>query len=72
MPRKDREVYNAYMRAYQAKQRRAAGVPKRETPECGTVGGYRRHKRLGEAICDACRTAWNTYCRELYQRRKGS
>ncbi len=29
----------------------------RETPKCGTRGGYRRHKRLGEPIDQACRDA---------------
>lgn len=28
-------------------------------PECGTVGGYQRHKRDGTEVCTPCREAWN-------------
>lgn len=29
---------------------------------CGTIAAYSRHRRRGEEIDDACRTAWNAYC----------
>lgn len=31
---------------------------------CGTTGGYARHKRLGEPVCDSCRDAKNAYWRD--------
>lgn len=39
------------------KKRRAVAV-------CGTTGGYARHKRMKEPICDPCREAKNGYWRE--------
>ncbi len=32
--------------------------------KCGTTSGYRRHRRLGEPACDACRAAHARYYRE--------
>lgn len=31
---------------------------------CGTPGGYGRHRRQGEEICDPCRDAHRSYMRE--------
>lgn len=30
-------------------------------PECGTYGGYQRHRRAGETKCDACQRARKEY-----------
>ena len=32
--------------------------------QCGTVGGYARHRDIREGPCDPCREAWNTYRRQ--------
>jgi hypothetical protein len=31
--------------------------PSKPAPECGSVAAYQRHRRYGEPIDDACRTA---------------
>ncbi|TFV90419.1 hypothetical protein [Blastococcus sp. CT_GayMR16] len=44
-----------------------ADVPRRQRAAvavCGSTGGYARHKRLKESICDPCREAKNAYWRE--------
>ncbi len=40
----------------------------RRTPECGTYGGYKRHIRRGETVCDDCRTGYRAYKREQHRR----
>lgn len=42
----------------------------RKTHPCGTYAGVQRHNRLGEPVCDDCRTARRDYMRE-YRRRQG-
>jgi len=37
---------------------------------CGTVSAYKRHKRKGESVDDACRLAYNAWHRERYAARK--
>ena len=37
----------------------------RDLPECGTPAAYTAHRRRGEQPCGPCRTAVNTYYREL-------
>ena len=37
---------------------------------CGTVSAYKRHKRNGEPVDDACRQAYNAEARRLYALRK--
>lgn len=41
------------------------------TEPCGTVAAYKRHKRNGEPIDEACRDAYNAKHREYYAMRKG-
>jgi hypothetical protein len=38
------------------------------TPECGTNGGYQRHRRLDEEACDACKAAHNETIKQLRER----
>ena len=38
--------------------------------ECGSTGGYSRHKRLKEPPCDACRAATAEYQRAWFQRKQ--
>jgi hypothetical protein len=40
------------------------------TAECGTVSAYKRHRRRGEPVDEACRAAWNEWQREYHKRRK--
>jgi hypothetical protein len=48
-------------------------VPKRPVAECGTDGGYYRHRRtLGEEACDACKLAHRVYEAERRGRQEGS
>lgn len=39
------------------------------TAKCGTTGGHRRHKKLGERPCEACREAERAYRRGPAYRR---
>lgn len=32
--------------------------------QCGTTGGYHRHRRVDQPACDACKAAHNDYSRE--------
>jgi hypothetical protein len=42
-----------------------------ELKPCGTPAAYARHLKRDEAPCDACRFAWNAYCRDKqYARRQ--
>jgi len=57
-------------RAYRA--RRGARTGERGRPvvaPCGTPAAYKRHKRKGEPIDEACRLAYNADQREFYRRR---
>lgn len=40
------------------------------TAECGTPGGYNRHRYVGETACDACRAAVAQVARDRRARRK--
>lgn len=37
--------------------------PRRRVAACGTPSGYKRHYRLGEPYCDACKAAQAAYVR---------
>jgi hypothetical protein len=37
---------------------------------CGTYAGYRAHLRAGQATCQDCRDAANSYWRERYELKK--
>lgn len=37
---------------------------------CGTVSAYKRHKRHGEPVDDACREAYNAAQRGYYRKRQ--
>jgi len=51
--------------ATRRKMRRGTLRPPRKVAECGTVGGYARHREtLMEQPCDPCREAWNAYRRQ--------
>jgi hypothetical protein len=50
---------------------RIRGGPPRELQPHGTVAAYRRHRRAGEAPCEACRVAWSDYQADQYRKRKG-
>jgi WhiB family transcriptional regulator, redox-sensing transcriptional regulator len=45
-------------------RRRVARARRREprAPECGTRGGYHKHRRAGEVACEPCREANREYC----------
>ena len=63
-----------YARRYRAAKAleagREPGKPGRPvSAPCGTQAAYKRHKRRGETACDACRTAYLEYQRELYRAR---
>lgn len=49
-------------------------VPRRPgvSGECGTAGGYRRHRKRGEPACDRCRGAWAEREREAAARRRAA
>ncbi len=38
---------------------------------CGTARGYRRHMYVDEEVCDGCRTAYNSYGRDMYRAKYG-
>ena len=38
---------------------------------CGTVAGYRRHKRADTVPCEPCREAFNARQRAMWAARKG-
>jgi hypothetical protein len=60
-----------YQRKWRASKGARTGAPGRPiTAPCGSAAAYKRHKRNGEAIDDACRTAYNDEQRRLYQRRR--
>jgi hypothetical protein len=52
-----------------SRARKRAGLPplRRAVAECGTLSAARRHRRLGEPVCDECKAAWRRYERERYQ-----
>jgi hypothetical protein len=39
--------------------------------KCGTNAGVSQHKRDGEPLCEACRTAYNAYHRQWEQAHLG-
>lgn len=54
-----------YQREWRARRGARTGRPGPPVVhECGTPAAYTRHKRRGEDVDEACRTAWNTYQRE--------
>ena len=59
-------------RAYRARSGARVGQGPGPAPSapCGTVSAYKRHKRHGEPIDDACRHAYNAEARRLYALRK--
>lgn len=72
----------ARMARMRAAKRLTAGVWAGQVPsrggarpvrsECGTDGGYQRHHRLGEPVCDACAVAHRAYMREYMAARRSS
>lgn len=40
-------------------------TPKRRVAACGTPSGYKRHLRMGEETCRACRDSVNAYRNEV-------
>lgn len=62
-----------YQRRWRASQGvRTGAVGRPITAPCGTAAAYKRHKRRGEQVDDACRQAYNEEQRRLYQRRKST
>lgn len=59
-------------RAYRARQgaRVGQGPGPQPSAPCGTSSAYKRHKRHGEPVDDACRQAYNAEQRRLYAQRK--
>lgn len=53
-------------------RRRASGVRARGTSDCGTVGGFQRHRRAGEQPCEPCRAGKRSYDRENYRKLRGT
>ncbi len=62
----------ARQRAYRERKGAKVGGKPGPAPSapCGTPSGYKRHKRNGEPIDDACRLAYNAEQRRLYAARK--
>lgn len=51
----------------------AVTIPRRREAECGTDGGYYRHRRtLKEDACDACKLAHRVYEAQRKQDREAS
>ena len=48
------------------------GRPRSENTDCGTTGGYNRHRIDGTPKCLPCRAANAKACQENYQKRKQS
>lgn len=46
-------IFDAHLPAPKLETRRH----KEPIAKCGTTGGYSRHKRRGEPVCDECRDA---------------
>jgi len=44
---------------------------RRNRAECGTPGGYHRHRYAGESPCDACYIAQSAYAHQQYLKRRG-
>ena len=72
----------ARMARLRAAKRLTAGVWAGQVPsrggvrpvraECGTHGGFQRHKKKGEDVCDACAVAHRAYMREYMAARRSS
>ena len=70
----------ARMARLRAAKRLAAGVWAGQVPsrgggrparaECGSGGGYQRHHRRGEPVCEACAVAYRAYMREYMSARR--
>lgn len=60
-------------RAWRERQGQRVGGPRGPEPSapCGTVSAYKRHKRNGEPVDQACREAYNAEQRRLYAQRRG-
>jgi hypothetical protein len=59
----------AMRRAKKAAMLAKIPAPRRQAAECGTDGGYYRHRRtLGEEACDACKLAHRVYEAQRRQR----
>ena len=60
-------------RRYRERKGARVGQPPGPAPSspCGTVAAYKRHKRRGEPVDDACRLAYNAEQRRLYRQRHG-
>lgn len=37
---------------------------------CGTAAGYHWHRKHGQEVCESCRDAWRSRCKEYRRRRK--
>ena len=46
------------------------GSGRRVTVQCGTPSGYRKHKRLKQEACQACKDAWAAHYRKGTKRPK--
>ena len=55
---------------YAAYRDRLRGGPARVPKPCGTYAAYMRHVRKGEPVDAACRLAYNTHQRAMYEARK--
>ena len=60
-------------RAYRHRKGARVGEPPGPAPSapCGTSSAYKRHKRDGEPVDEACRLAYNAEQRRLYKQRNG-
>lgn len=65
-----RQAHLEYGRAHRDAPRSTTGVHVGETPlgpgECGTIRGYRWHRKAGEPTCDECRAVLAAYRRSRY------
>lgn len=48
---------------------KVGAVPKRKRAKCGTASGAKRHKRMGEPVCEPCAEARRRYVADHRQRK---
>lgn len=63
-PDNGRKMCKACTRIRQRERDRAAGIPEKSPPRCGTYSGSVAHARRKEPCCEACRSAATEYHRQ--------
>ena len=69
-----RETAKAAAPWTRSRDRKAAGLPRLRpaVAECGTRPGARRHRRLGEPVCEPCLQAERDEAARRYRARRGN